>query len=478
MSSNKAISCPPMMTVKSRLRRYLTIHYITSNKPLGWPPMMRFKSRLRRYLTIHSQRRQSFDRFGDDLSQLLLSYLSIDDKLRFESVSKQWHRLILQTVDEIIFNNNFRLITGDSLVTLLKKCPNITRIEIADKLYLLSYFSQYCQHLRHICITGNTNGYIEVNDDDNQQLAPIIDNFFVIFAKQLLTIDVKKYRRCQPLGNALYRHLKDCVNLSVFNNRLTHYRYHIYRHFFTVEPVFRRLTTFAIDIFNQKFLNIFEQIVSLYARQLTSLTILILFNDNQLYLKSLTCLSQLTQLTDLTISLYDDFGYLLPQMGQLLRSIGLQCRRLKRLSLTIGSVNRSVYNGCDIMKTICHNFKQLKRLYLYGGSLNNIDFIGSNNNYNNNTINGFKQLTHLTILSKKMSTTDQFIGNIAANCPRLQYIRYSGYRIETNELKLLIKRLTQLRTIELQNLDEDIDYSYLKSIKMFRKSGNIFCLYL
>jgi hypothetical protein len=36
----------------------------------------------------------SFERFGDDLCELLLRYLSISDKIHFECVSKQWQRLV------------------------------------------------------------------------------------------------------------------------------------------------------------------------------------------------------------------------------------------------------------------------------------------------------------------------------------------------------------------------------------------------
>ena len=44
----------------------------------------------------------SFDRFGDDLTELLLSYLTFDDKIRLECVSKQWTRLILNK--QFVFN--------------------------------------------------------------------------------------------------------------------------------------------------------------------------------------------------------------------------------------------------------------------------------------------------------------------------------------------------------------------------------------
>ena len=38
--------------------------------------------------------KDSFDRFGDDLTELILSYMRFKDKIRLECVSKQWRRLI------------------------------------------------------------------------------------------------------------------------------------------------------------------------------------------------------------------------------------------------------------------------------------------------------------------------------------------------------------------------------------------------
>ena len=38
--------------------------------------------------------KNSFDRLGDDLTELILQYLTFEDKVRLECVSKQWRRLI------------------------------------------------------------------------------------------------------------------------------------------------------------------------------------------------------------------------------------------------------------------------------------------------------------------------------------------------------------------------------------------------
>ena len=36
------------------------------------------------------------DSFGDDLTELILSYLTLGDKVRLECVSKQWKRCVFQ----------------------------------------------------------------------------------------------------------------------------------------------------------------------------------------------------------------------------------------------------------------------------------------------------------------------------------------------------------------------------------------------
>ena len=112
--------------------------------------------------------KDSFDRFGDDLNELILSYLGFEDKIRLECLSKQWKRCVFQKefVIEIDFdcNNamnfitnkfsemtfnffNYNYLTEDkqkpkkqikridntSLEILLKKCPNITTVRLYSR---------------------------------------------------------------------------------------------------------------------------------------------------------------------------------------------------------------------------------------------------------------------------------------------------------------------------------------------------------
>jgi hypothetical protein len=85
------------------------------------------------------------DRFGDDLCQLLLSYLQLYDCFRCECVSKQWQRLIYTTVYELTIDRelihkmrgkrNFcdeDFIDISVIAAIIRKCPNIESIEFPD----------------------------------------------------------------------------------------------------------------------------------------------------------------------------------------------------------------------------------------------------------------------------------------------------------------------------------------------------------
>ncbi len=61
----------------------------------------------------------SFDRFSDDLCQLLLSYLSISDKTRLECVSKQWKSLIFNNQKLIVFKQRGE---GNEIDTIFLTC--------------------------------------------------------------------------------------------------------------------------------------------------------------------------------------------------------------------------------------------------------------------------------------------------------------------------------------------------------------------
>ena len=109
-----------------------------------------------------------FDRFGDDLTELILSFLWFEDKIRLECVSKQWKRYVFnkQFVIEIVDktrkycekekNNSLDKLCLRSddkrqlVESVLKKCPNIKKVIISSE--VLSLFGQYCPNIKSLTL--------------------------------------------------------------------------------------------------------------------------------------------------------------------------------------------------------------------------------------------------------------------------------------------------------------------------------------
>ena len=87
--------------------------------------------------------RDSFDdHFCDDLCEDILQYLPLKHKLRLQCVSKQFQRTVFQRQYklDIRISPKHKDRSLDSFKALLKKCPNITSIELkGDNLYFRNY---------------------------------------------------------------------------------------------------------------------------------------------------------------------------------------------------------------------------------------------------------------------------------------------------------------------------------------------------
>src|ERR1700761_5632135 len=82
--------------------------------------------------------KNSFGRFGDDLCEVLLSYLSFEDRFRCECLSKQCQRLVFTTLTTIKFDTKINYKKFDkSFDLIVKKCTNITKIELTDNKVVL-----------------------------------------------------------------------------------------------------------------------------------------------------------------------------------------------------------------------------------------------------------------------------------------------------------------------------------------------------
>ena len=133
-------------------------------------------------------RRDSFDdRFCDDLCEEILQYLSLEDKLRLQCVSKQFQRTVFKRQYELYINvQNFKIYLNnifrsdnnyyievlklDSIKALLKKWPNITSIKLDTSVGRARDYASYkcnqvfqliienCNNLSEVIVLNDLNG--------------------------------------------------------------------------------------------------------------------------------------------------------------------------------------------------------------------------------------------------------------------------------------------------------------------------------
>ena len=143
-------------------------------------------------IDINDYRKDSMDRFGDDLTEEILQYMTFANKVRLECVSKQWKRCVFQKqyvieLCELVnerpntMNSVFRLIDNErpldfkSLESLLKKCPNIIIVYVRIKVEL-SLIGQYCHHLKSLDLTMTGEEDLEFFRNYGHKLEELVIN--------------------------------------------------------------------------------------------------------------------------------------------------------------------------------------------------------------------------------------------------------------------------------------------------------------
>ena len=155
-----------------------------------------FKSLIRRLkYRIYGYSKESMDRLGDDMTEEILQYLTFEDKIRLECVSKQWKRCVFQRQFVIridysrdhkchnSLNGLFRRSDDERqsdeqrLVSVMKKCQNITkvilrRITKGDMLSMIRYLALNCvfdEAVNYVRNYSNDLSFLEKYEQNNQR---------------------------------------------------------------------------------------------------------------------------------------------------------------------------------------------------------------------------------------------------------------------------------------------------------------------
>ncbi len=113
---------------------------------------------------------ESFDKLSDNVCEIILSYLSASDKLKFECVSKQWQSLIFTKHQKIIINESYRQVIDTVEVShefwlkyeksiiecLTKKFKFLTKLQINFEInkQLFEIITKNSENLRKIKFFG------------------------------------------------------------------------------------------------------------------------------------------------------------------------------------------------------------------------------------------------------------------------------------------------------------------------------------
>ncbi|CAG2100604.1 unnamed protein product [Medioppia subpectinata] len=363
--------------------------------------------------------KNSFDRFGDDLCGLILSYLSLDARFVYECVSKQFQRTVFESVVDITIHDMTRANGKRSrtrinyikmLATIGRKCPHIHTIdcrEISNRytkqlVEVLPIFRDNCPHLRHIYC--NLNEYMDELMPEFGPLVTRIGNICPNSNQQLF--------HCHRLSR-----LYVCGISTVFDST-------------TRELLVKNLQRFEYS-YDRRDNN---QLLSAFVAENQSLRSVKLIDNKydsyECWTEMAAQLSRLSQLRELALILRLHYS-----LDVFLRPIGQKCPQLKRLLLELGSKNtlRLCHHSFDSLGC----YRRLKRLDL------TIHVIMSD--VYMDPLKLCHRLTHLSLNSRQINN------NLFANCdkhwPRLQCLSIQRTSITSSCLDH-ISRLPALQTLE------------------------------
>ena len=170
--------------------------------------------------------KSSFDRYGDDLCELILGYLSFSDKIRVECVSTQFCRSVYKNQYELSIDDKFfaKLKRTDTLgnewtdiksfKTFVKKLSSLKRLTIkyntfwckfSKFLQIIELTLKYCKYLNEIEIN-----FIHITDEKANKL-------FRKFGPKLTKIVFSSMENLSFDRTFCINNLNHCVNLQELN---------------------------------------------------------------------------------------------------------------------------------------------------------------------------------------------------------------------------------------------------------------------
>ena len=353
--------------------------------------------------------KDSFERFGDDLTELIVSYLWFEDKVRLECVSKQWRRYVYQKqfvlcIDKEESKHCLRGLVNKSsynytktrevlLESVLKKCHYIRKIStnFQTRNNVLSLIGQYCPNIKSLAFRNYKGKEVELVREYGHKLEELILYDMTRGIENIVEF-------CPNVKNILI------INDSVLFNPNKEFLPKL-EHFMKIVYIY------AKDVEKLKILsNKYRQTMKTLNVRLTGLT------EEQLK-TCIECIARFVNLNELILDIKP--MNITEEVVDCLSLIGQKCTKLSKLKLRI---DRSVPISDHFFDAFTE-FKAIRKLNIFLSHKTVLS--GSVECFRN-----CQQLNDLNICYERLR--EDFFANIGSFVPKLQYLQIKTFEQFSN----------------------------------------------
>ena len=392
--------------------------------------------------------KSSFDRFGDDLTELIISYLTIEDKFRFQCLNKRIDKLIfnMQTILNVSKTFKSRIVNGRLAVDLqhfektLLKLKRLTAINISEEFLVecqvLRLIADHCPHVTELTLAWTFNLFNTVDNEVNTRNT--IDYFGTRVGPKLKKLTLMLLSNKEE-KHKLKRFFSYCPNLvELTANDLSMICNDVSENWSKILP---KLKSIKCRIINEIHLNALKTQFPSTLIAIRSIIWTTNLDSNNIR----TVMTQFGRFRDLqTLELHISFSDSEENpfiICQSLRQLSERCNKLKTMFISIAG-NLEDDNYLEIFQ----GFYSLQSL-----SVRLTDQMKNNKS----SIEGLGHLSGLRHLRLEVNTfTEEGYENIGQYLPNLQSISLKTEIQISDNIFLHLSQLKKLRYLEIvQNLE-------------------------
>ena len=395
--------------------------------------------------------RDSMEKFGDDLTEEVLQYLCFGDKLKFECLSKQWQRLVFNKEMEIdtinirlsvrkdfielknsfiqIFQTEKYRLERNHLISVVKKCPNISRVRLQCMSYKdLDVITNYCRRVTKLTLSQ------PCDEQTIMSFATKHGMWLQEFGIDLVMFEFPDYMK---------KFLRMCPNIKKINidRDLEHNLDIIYE-----SESLKKLEVIKglrVDRKDPKGLDI---LVRKYGTSLKAIEISFIEMSSDELKSCFAHISRFESLESLELKFNYDLG---EPIDECLKLFAHKCTKLRelRISNNSGLISNSIFFALSELR-----------------SLERLEVLIFNRNRVEGSVECLKHMTRLKHLSiSPIGQKLDFLANIQTHLPNIRYLKIFIRNYDYTSLKPFLESLQTMKCIERVVVNKEWKFYYNKN---------------